>query len=316
MSIVNGFTKVKDRILTTSGFKLLSRWTSSQTVEFDDGKTAQDKLGSIDGITDSLTSDSASLALSAKSGKSLQDQITTLNSNLEKKVNGKVKIWEDEEGGNIRITSPNDVHYEFDACNDSALRMYAGTAENEVANSWAFSNSDGSFSAKTFKENGTSLVDKYIGKQTYATLYGVAMGVPDKTPTESGGYYTSYIYGSEDGNIGFRFKSNGKTVWLNITDIEAARAKVSATLKTTGLAYGSGEPTPDKSNLIIYNNTSSNWAGIGGSSNGDMVFRTGVGTTNKVIITNNGQLSNYRNGTYKGLCPWAQLSGTTLTLNL
>ena len=50
MSILTGFKKVKNYILTSSGYQLLSRWTSSQTVEFDDGKTAQEKLGEINGI--------------------------------------------------------------------------------------------------------------------------------------------------------------------------------------------------------------------------------------------------------------------------
>ena len=50
MSILSGYKKVKDRILTSSGYQLLSRWTSSNTVDFDDGKTAQTKVGAINGI--------------------------------------------------------------------------------------------------------------------------------------------------------------------------------------------------------------------------------------------------------------------------
>lgn len=41
MSILSGYKKVKNYIETGSGKKLLSRWTSSNTVEFNDGKTAQ-----------------------------------------------------------------------------------------------------------------------------------------------------------------------------------------------------------------------------------------------------------------------------------
>ena len=70
MSILSGFKKVKNYILTSSGYQLLSRWTSSQTVEFDDGKTAQTKLGDINGIAKTYidmqkTADS-SVAASAK----------------------------------------------------------------------------------------------------------------------------------------------------------------------------------------------------------------------------------------------------------
>ena len=82
MSVLSGYNKYKRYILTSSGYKLCSHWTSSNTVHFDDGKTAQTKVGAISGITDSLTSTSSNVALSAKSGKSLQDQVTTLNTGL------------------------------------------------------------------------------------------------------------------------------------------------------------------------------------------------------------------------------------------
>lgn len=70
MSILTGFNKVKNYILTSSGYQLLSRWTSSQTVEFDDGKTAQAKLGEINGIAktyvDMKKATDNSMAVSAK----------------------------------------------------------------------------------------------------------------------------------------------------------------------------------------------------------------------------------------------------------
>lgn len=70
MSILTGFKKVKNYILTSSGYQLLSRWTSSQTVEFDDGKTAQSKLGEINGIAktyvDMKKATDNSMAASAK----------------------------------------------------------------------------------------------------------------------------------------------------------------------------------------------------------------------------------------------------------
>lgn len=82
MSILSGYGKFKRYVLTDSGYKLCSQWTSSNTVHFDDGKTAQTKLGAISGITDSLTSTNSNIALSAKSGKNLQDQITSLNADI------------------------------------------------------------------------------------------------------------------------------------------------------------------------------------------------------------------------------------------
>ena len=84
MSILNDYGKFKRYLLTDAGYQLCSQWTSSNTVHFDDGKTAQDKLGAINGITDSLTSGSSDFALSAKAGKSLQEQISELNTGIAK----------------------------------------------------------------------------------------------------------------------------------------------------------------------------------------------------------------------------------------
>lgn len=84
MSILSGYKKVKDRILTSSGYQLLSRWTSSNTVDFDDGKTAQTKVGAINGIVkdknslSTVTDDSF-----AASAVAVKDAIADVNSNLE-----------------------------------------------------------------------------------------------------------------------------------------------------------------------------------------------------------------------------------------
>lgn len=83
MSILSGYGKYKRYILTSEGYKLCSQWTSSNTVHFDDGNTAQTKIGAINGITDSLTATSSNIALSAFAGNNLQTQVDTLNSNLE-----------------------------------------------------------------------------------------------------------------------------------------------------------------------------------------------------------------------------------------
>ena len=62
-------TGKKYRILTDVAQKIWQRvsfWTKSSDVEFDDGKTAETKVGAIDGITDSLVSTSSNIAASAK----------------------------------------------------------------------------------------------------------------------------------------------------------------------------------------------------------------------------------------------------------
>lgn len=53
----------------------------------------------------------------------------TFNDNIwasnNKSAGGYVKIWEDNEGGNIAIASPNGKSFEIDAYNDTTLRCYA-----------------------------------------------------------------------------------------------------------------------------------------------------------------------------------------------
>lgn len=90
MSIASGFTKVKNYILTSSGYKLLSRWTSSQTVHMGDGTddtdTVEHRFGAMKGVTSSLATDNDEYALSASAGKKLQDQCTQLNQSLANKI--------------------------------------------------------------------------------------------------------------------------------------------------------------------------------------------------------------------------------------
>lgn len=53
----------------------ISFWTSANDVEFDDGKTLQQKLGAFSGLTDSLTSTDSKYALTAAAGKVLNDKL-------------------------------------------------------------------------------------------------------------------------------------------------------------------------------------------------------------------------------------------------
>lgn len=82
MSILSGFFKTKKYRKTDTGYQLQSEWTSASTVEMADGNTAENNLGAIQGITDSLTATSSNIALSAKAGNNLQGQIDDVNSNL------------------------------------------------------------------------------------------------------------------------------------------------------------------------------------------------------------------------------------------
>ena len=75
--LVNGATKQWQRI---------SLWHKASDCEFDDGKTAEEKLGAIDGITDSLDNTSSRIAASAKS-------VAMLNNNL----NGNILTYNESE---------------------------------------------------------------------------------------------------------------------------------------------------------------------------------------------------------------------------
>jgi hypothetical protein len=88
----NIVTGKKFRILTDATNKIYDRisfWTKASDVEFNDGGTAESKLGSISGVTDSLTSTSSSIAASAAAVKGLNDKITELSTSL----NGSMTEW-------------------------------------------------------------------------------------------------------------------------------------------------------------------------------------------------------------------------------
>lgn len=76
--IVTGrkFRRLKNE--ETKLWERLSIWTKAVDVEFNDGKTAETKVGAISGITDSLTSTSSNIVASAKAVKTLNDKITAL----------------------------------------------------------------------------------------------------------------------------------------------------------------------------------------------------------------------------------------------
>lgn len=88
MSILSGYKKVKNYIETGSGKKLLSRWTSSNTVEFEDGKTAQTKVGAIKGITTSTSATETGYAADATT-------VAALNQSLGNLANGTITIKND-----------------------------------------------------------------------------------------------------------------------------------------------------------------------------------------------------------------------------
>lgn len=76
MSILSGFKKFKRYIKTEDDNYILdSEWTSSQTVQMNDGNTLEQNLGGITGITDSLNSESSNVAASAKAVSTLKQSV-------------------------------------------------------------------------------------------------------------------------------------------------------------------------------------------------------------------------------------------------
>ena len=79
MAIVSGYQKMKDYIKQTSGYQLLSRWANANTLECDDGKTLQDKVGGISGISSSLTANSTTQAASTNLTNQLYQNISKID---------------------------------------------------------------------------------------------------------------------------------------------------------------------------------------------------------------------------------------------
>lgn len=80
------------RVLIDKAAKLWQRisfWTKASDVEFNDKKTAETKVGAIDGITDSLASTSSRIAASAKSVNKLNNDLV---SNIYVNDDGKLTV--------------------------------------------------------------------------------------------------------------------------------------------------------------------------------------------------------------------------------
>ena len=82
MSILSGYKKFKKYIKTSSGFQLQSLWTSANTVEADDKRTIQTKVGAINGISSSETANSAEIAASTALTNKMNGTINNLRRDL------------------------------------------------------------------------------------------------------------------------------------------------------------------------------------------------------------------------------------------
>ena len=93
MSILTGYKRVKNWVLTSGGYKLLSRWTSANSVEFDDGKTLESKLGNINGIVKAIdelntTTDNSLVPSATSVREGLSSLKQELVNNVDASLNG------------------------------------------------------------------------------------------------------------------------------------------------------------------------------------------------------------------------------------
>ena len=124
MSIASGYKKFKKYILTSSGFQLVSHWTKANTLEFDDGKTAQDKSGAIDGISSSRESNSDKIAASTALVSELNSDLTALNDA------GAIQGMEVREGDGIYITYTDGADTVIKKLVNGIIDLGTGTAFN------------------------------------------------------------------------------------------------------------------------------------------------------------------------------------------
>lgn len=110
--IVTGrkFRKLVDE--ATKLWQRISFWTKASDVEFDDGSTAETKMGAINGITDSLASTSSNIAASAKALSQLNNNLMSMPQWITD-ADGKITGYKTQGGA--------DTVYPFSQLNEEAL---------------------------------------------------------------------------------------------------------------------------------------------------------------------------------------------------
>lgn len=94
MSILSGIKKVIPYFKNADGnYEQLSYKTSSQTVDFDDGKTAETKLGAIKGITTSTSVTETGYAADAKTVSEINQSLESLFKIVQIRINGEGELY-------------------------------------------------------------------------------------------------------------------------------------------------------------------------------------------------------------------------------
>lgn len=153
----------------------ISFWHKASDCEFDDGSTAQTKVGAIKGITTSTSVTETGYAADMTTVKGLQTQIDELNSNLKS-----LKIVQFETGGNGDYKTANII---FDVSDFSKLHIgaiggigsgnfavYGGSGIN-IVNGITQSTLTNSATLETISDGGGTEKEYDISEYSYVRLY-------------------------------------------------------------------------------------------------------------------------------------------------
>ena len=157
-------TGKKYRILTDVAQKVWQRvsfWTKSSDVEFNDGKTAETKVGAISGITDSLVSNSSNIAASAKA-------VSELNGNLD---NINVYVGEDSKLHFVNKAGA-DTALNFSSVKDVSLNMSIYTAADATGyfTVYSYTNIDVSGFSKLYVISGSAYGNVLVDNQPVSLI--------------------------------------------------------------------------------------------------------------------------------------------------
>lgn len=118
ISTGNKYRRLKDA--STKLWQRLSFWTKASDVEFDNGATAEASLGNIQGITDSLNSNSSTVAASAAAVNTLNSKLTSFQTGVDTLYNQYVSKGVTPSGKTLAaITSATDSLYNTAYANGS-----------------------------------------------------------------------------------------------------------------------------------------------------------------------------------------------------
>lgn len=169
--IVTGrkFRKLIDIVNKT--WQRISFWTHSSDVEFEDGMTAETKVGAIDGITDSLVSTSSRIAASAKA-------VSELSNDLAQKPD----FIYDSTGKITGYKSPGGADTVFPFNSGPYIKSVVATTSG-VADSWSYNNY--SLAVVICPNGASNIVMKNIGNGissgSNCTFNGNVITVDDPT---------------------------------------------------------------------------------------------------------------------------------------